>query len=42
MRLLAIMASMLYLIQGQGLVGKSVVKGPLMGAITVLSLGQIH
>jgi hypothetical protein len=42
MRLLAIMASMLYLIQGQGLIGESVVKGPLMGAITVLSLGQIH
>jgi hypothetical protein len=41
MRLLAVMATMLYLLQGQGMVGESVVNGPLMEAIRILSLGQI-
>lgn len=36
MRLLAVMATMLYLIQGQGLVGESVIKGPLVGTINTL------
>lgn len=42
MRILAVMASMLYILQGQQMVGESIVKGPMMGAMRILSMGQIQ
>ena len=42
MRILAVMATTLYILQGQQMVGESIVKGPMMGAMKVLSFGQIQ
>jgi hypothetical protein len=42
MRVLAVMATLLYLLQGQQMMGESIVNGPMMGAMRILSLGQIQ
>ena len=42
MRILAVMATLLYLLQGQQFMGESIVKGPMMGAMKILSFGQIQ
>lgn len=41
-RIIAIVTLMLYVMQGQFLVGESIVKGPIVGALKVLSFGAIH
>lgn len=42
MRILAVMATLLYLLQGQQMMGESIVDGPMMGAMKILSFGQIQ
>lgn len=42
MRILAVMATLLYLLQGQQMMGESIVDGPMMGAMKILSFGQVQ
>ena len=42
MRILAVMATLLYLLQGQQMMGESIVDGPMMDAMKILSFGQIQ
>ncbi len=41
MRLVGVLASSLYILQGQQMTGESIVKGPMMDAMRILSMGQI-
>ena len=42
MRILAVMATLLYILQGGQMMGESIVNGPMMGAMKILSFGKIQ